>query len=132
MNIWLYRVKKAFDTELKAYNKNILEKENIKMTYVYTQLSTNDIAHALYQDDYASWHKNMTACDALAEHIENLAIDMGKPIELDTVAIRCDYSLMDDIEDYNKQYNTEYESMDDITETTVIRVDDDSFIIMDY
>ena len=29
--------KKAFDTELKAYNKNILEKEKIKMTKIYEQ-----------------------------------------------------------------------------------------------
>lgn len=102
------------------------------MTYVYTMETTDSIARALSRDEYASWHKNYDACLALAEYLEQLAEDIGEPIELDTVAIRCDYSLMDDIYDFNKQYDTDYESMDEITETVVINVDGASFIIQDY
>lgn len=102
------------------------------MTYVYTRENTNSIARALSQDEYASWNKNHYACLALAEHIENMAEESGEPIELDTVAIRCEFSLMDDIEDFNKQYDTEYESMNDIDETIVINVDDTTFIIGEF
>ena len=102
------------------------------MTYIYTLENTNSIARALSQDSYASWHKNYDACLVLAEHLESMAEDMGEPIELDTVAIRCDYSLMDDIADFNSQYDTEYESMEDITETTYIDVDGTAFIIQDF
>ncbi len=102
------------------------------MTYVYTRENTNSLARALSADEYASWHKNYDACRALADHIESMAEDAGEPIELDIVAIRCDYILIDDIEDYNKQYDTNHESMDDIDETTVIDVDGTAFIIMAY
>lgn len=102
------------------------------MTYVYTRENTNSIARALSDDSYASWHANYDACIALAEYLEQMADDMGEPIELDTVAIRCEYSLMDDIGDFNSQYGTEYEDMADISETTVIDVDGTSFIIQEF
>lgn len=102
------------------------------MTYVYTRENTNSIARALSGDEYAGWHKNYDASLALAEHIERMAEDTGEPIELDIVAIRCDFSLMDDIADFNKQYDTDHESMDDIDETTVINVDDTAFIIGEF
>ena len=47
MNIWLYRVKKAFDTELKAYNKNILEKENIKMAIRITDKDLDNLCNRM-------------------------------------------------------------------------------------
>lgn len=103
------------------------------MTYIYTRENTNSIARALSSDEYAGWHKDYDACLALAEYLESMADDTGEPIELDTVAIRCDYSLMSDIEDFNKQYGTEYESADDITETMVIAISgSDSFLIQDF
>lgn len=102
------------------------------MSYVYTMENTNSIARALSGDEYASWHKNYDACDTLAEHIESMAEEAGEPIELDIVAIRCEYSLMEDIDDYNTQYDTDHESMEDITETIVIDVDGTAFIITDY
>ena len=59
------------------------------MTYIYTRETTSSIAHALTNDSYASWHANYAACMALAEYLEGLAEDIGEPIELDTVALRC-------------------------------------------
>ena len=104
------------------------------MTYIYRQLTTSDITQALCNDEYASWHKNYEVCKAIAEYLESLAEDIGEPIELDTVSIRCDYSLMDDIADFNKQYDKECESLDDVREfTQVIKIDNsDSFIIGDF
>jgi hypothetical protein len=100
--------------------------------YIYTRENTHSIARALSNDGNASWHENYDACLAMAEYLEQLAEDIGEPIELDIVAIRCGFSLMADIKDFNSQYNTEYESADDITETNVIQVDGESFIIEDF
>lgn len=104
------------------------------MTYIYRQLATSDITQALSNDEYASWHKNYEACKAIAEYFEDLAEDIGEAIELDTVAIRCEYSLMDDIADFNKQYDKECESLDDIREfTQVIEIKgQESFIIQEF
>lgn len=104
------------------------------MTYIYRQLTTSDITQSLCNDEYASWHKNYDACDAIAEYFENLAEDIDTPIELDIVAIRCDYSMIDDIADFNKQYDKECESLDDIREfTQVIEIKgQESFIIQQF
>jgi len=104
------------------------------MTYIYRQLTTGDITHELARDEYASWHRNYDACEAIAEYLESLAEDTGEAIELDIVSIRCEYSLMDDLADFNAQYNKECESLDDVREyTTVIEIDgQESFIIGDF
>lgn len=104
------------------------------MTYIYTKLSTSDIIQELGKDEYASWHRNYDACKAIAEYLESMAEDTGEAIELDIVAIRCDYSLMDDLADFNKQYGKECENLDDIRElTTVIEIEgQEAFVIQDF
>lgn len=99
------------------------------MTYIYETLSTNQIAQAFYRDDYASWGKNYAACQALAEYLEEYAESTGEPLELDIVAVRCDYSLYADIAELNKEYDTDFKDMDALEDhAQVIRVDDESFI----
>jgi hypothetical protein len=104
------------------------------MTYIYKELNTSDIAQELCNDEYASWYRNPAACYALAEYLDQLACDMGRPIELDTVAIRCDYSLMDNLADFNRQYGKECETLDDVREfTQVIEIENgESFIIGEF
>jgi len=53
-------------------------------------LSTNDIANALRDDKNADWSWNGAL--ALAEYLEECEEDTGEEIELDVVAIRCDFS----------------------------------------
>jgi len=70
----------------------------------------------------------------MAEYLESLAEDTGEAIELDIVAIRCEYSLMDDLADFNAQYGKECESLDDVREfTQVIEIEgQEDFIIQDF
>ena len=70
---------------------------------------------------------------ALFDYLENLSEDIGEDIELDTVAICCDYTQFDDLEEYNSQYEP-VESIDEIENLTqVIRIDgSESFIIQNY
>lgn len=104
------------------------------MTYIYRQLSTSDITRALCNDGHAAWKGNYDACEAIAEYLESMAEDTGEAIELDIVAIRCEYSLVDDIADFNNQYDKECESLDDVREfTQVIEIDgQEAFIIQDF
>lgn len=53
-------------------------------------LNTYQIADALKNDTCARWSYNGSL--ALAEHLEQYEEDTGEEIELDTCAIRCDFS----------------------------------------
>ena len=70
------------------------------------------------------------AC-ALFEHLE-IYEDESENTEYDPVAFRCSYTEYENIEEYNRNYNTEHEGIEDIDETIVIPIDDVSFIVQDY
>lgn len=59
------------------------------MTYIYKELSTNQVADVLRADEYAGW--SYRGAMALAEYLEQMAEDCGEPIKLDTVALRCEF-----------------------------------------
>jgi len=69
---------------------------------------------------------------ALFDYLENLEDDTGVELELDVIAFCCEYTEYGNIEDFNRNYNTEYESHQQIDETSVIPIDDNSFIIQNY
>jgi len=70
---------------------------------------------------------------ALYEYFEQLEEDIGNPIELDVIAICCEYAEYESLEEFQEDYSEDYESIEDIeSETTVITVDDDGFIILQF
>ena len=72
---------------------------------------------------------------ALFDYLEMLEDDIGEPIELDVIALCCEYSEYGDLEDYQNQNGFSqrysdftYESIAD--ETTLIRIENtDGFIV---
>jgi len=69
---------------------------------------------------------------ALFNYLEQLEAETDTEIELDVIAICCQYTEYENISEYNKVYDTNCETIEEIEEhTTVIRIDD-SFIIKDY
>ena len=60
--------------------------------------------------------------NALFEYIAELEDDIGEEIEFDMIAICCEYTEYDGIEDFNKQYSHEKDgyTLDDIREETVV------------
>ena len=54
------------------------------------RLTASEAADRLMGDEYAGWTYH--GARALVEHLEELEEETGEPIELDVVAIRCDYS----------------------------------------
>jgi hypothetical protein len=76
---------------------------------------------------------------AIFEYLEQYEEDTGEEIELDVIAICCDFSEYANLAEFQAEYGAEYETLEDIEDaTTVIRVDtednkdgieDGSFII---
>jgi len=54
-------------------------------------------------------------------------------VELDVIAICCEYAEYDSIEDYNHQHETEFESSDELEQhCTVIEIDDNRFVAGEF
>ena len=70
---------------------------------------------------------------ALYEYLEMLGDDLGQEIELDVIALCCEYAEYDNLEEFQADYGDEYETIEDIqSATSVIMIDDDSFIIQQF
>lgn len=97
------------------------------MTYVYEKFDANDAVdrarkcNRLDQFGYDGWR-------ALHEYIESLAEETGEPIEWDCIALCCDYSRYESLEELQKEY-PDIKDMDDLRDNTVvIEIDNDAFI----
>ena len=71
-----------------------------------TTLNTYDIANALMQDSNANWSYN--GAKALAEYLEELEESIGEELELDVVAIRCDYSEYSSLQEWAAEYYSDW------------------------
>ena len=71
-------------------------------------LSTYDVAHELLADEYASW--TYRGAFTLAEVLEEYEEASGEELELDVVAIRCDYNE-DTAEELFSNYGHEGETI---------------------
>ena len=65
-------------------------------------LSTYEIAETLYSDENAGWTRPGSL--ALAEWLEEMEDDTGEEMELDVVAIRCDFSEFTSLQDWIAEY----------------------------
>lgn len=70
---------------------------------------------------------------ALYNYLNQLSDDIDEPIELEVIGLCCDFTEYETLEDFNYYYNLDLNSIDDIEEyTTVIPIDENSFIIQDF
>ena len=70
---------------------------------------------------------------ALYDYLEQYEEDTGKQIELDVIAICCEYAEYESLEEFQEDYGDDYQSIDEIEQvTTVISVDDSGFIILQF
>jgi len=65
-------------------------------------LNTYDIANALLADSNAAWSR--VGAFALAEHLEGYEESTGEELELDVVAIRCDFSEYTSLQEWASDY----------------------------
>ena len=82
------------------------DKHNMKKT-----LTTYDIANELQQDSNANW--SHYGAYALAEYLEELEADTGEEMELDIVAIRCDYSEYSSLRAWADEYFSDIKQASD-------------------
>ena len=70
---------------------------------------------------------------ALFEYLEEFEDGTGEEVELDVIALCCEYAEYDSLNEYNDDYGTEYDEIDLIQDdTTLIKIDDERFIIQQY
>ena len=62
---------------------------------------------------------------ALYEYLTDLEEDMGEEIELDVIAICCDFTEYENLKDFSEQYGRTYTHMDEVH-------DDAGYVITDY
>ena len=70
---------------------------------------------------------------ALFGWFEELENDTGEEMELDVIAICCEFTEYENLKQYNDEYNNECEEIDEIADdTTLIKIDNERFIIQQY
>ena len=67
-----------------------------------TTLSTSEAADILFKDSNANW--SYAGARALAEYLEEYEESTGEELEFDYVAIRCDFSEWDSLQDWAGDY----------------------------
>jgi len=71
--------------------------------------------------------------EALFNYLEQLEEDTGSTIELDVIAICCDYNEYKNLEEFQRDYSDDYKTIDDIRDKTdVIKIDGVGFIIQQF
>ena len=70
---------------------------------------------------------------ALYNYLNKLGENLGEPIELDVIAICCDFTEYESLEQFNDYYNLDLDDIEDIEYyTTLIQIDNEKFIILDF
>ena len=70
---------------------------------------------------------------ALFEYFEELEDSTGETIDFDMIAICCEFTEYDSLKEYNDDYGKECKEIEEIAEdTTLIKIDDERFIILQY
>ena len=70
---------------------------------------------------------------ALFEWFEEYENDTGEEMELDVIAICCDFIEYESLKEYNEDYDKEYEEIEAISDDTMlIKIDNERFIIQQY
>ena len=71
----------------------------------------------LLADDYASW--TYEDAGALFDYYEQFSDDTGEDVELDRVALRCEWTRADSIDEVIEEYD-DIESMEDLEDRTQV------------
>lgn len=67
---------------------------------------------------------------ALFNWYEELSEDQGEDLEVDIIAICCEWAEYDDLEDYNDQHGSEYESVEELSDDYFTLVSDNGSLIV--
>lgn len=75
-------------------------------------------------------HKGLLA---LYDYLEELGEATGQQVELDVVALCCEYAEYENLKEFRDDYGEWYETIEDVASSTeVIMIDEDSFIVQQF
>ena len=73
---------------------------------------------------------------ALFEYFEQYEEDTGEEMELDVIAICCDFTEYENLADFQANYGEEYETLEDIEDATQVitwgDIEDTPFIVQNF
>ena len=99
---------------------------------MYQSITKSDFTSAFHRMDRGEQF-SYKGLIALYDYLEQYEEDTGEQIELDVIAICCEYAEYESLEEFQEDYGDDYQSIDEIEQvTTVIPVDDDGFIILQF
>lgn len=99
---------------------------------MYTSVNNFDFIQA-FEDAGRGNQFSREALFALFDYLEELEQDLDEEIELDVISICCDYTEYESLEEFNKDYGVEHETIEDLEyETTVIRLDSGGIIVQNF
>ena len=101
-----------------------------KTMYIYEELTASQIAARLREGDGKDCFTYQGAM-RLAEYLQDMAQDTGEPWELDTVALRCDWSEYANLKEFQEAYGDKYETIEDVEADTIVLLIDgcDGFLV---
>ena len=83
------------------------------MTYIY-----QNVTESMFHDAFVRMGREAQFSHegraALYGYLAELADDTGEPIELDVIALCCEFTEYESIEEYNAEYETDFTSWADI------------------
>lgn len=93
-----------------------------------------DVSEGMFIDEFHAMgrghHFSIEGLRALFEYLEELEGDTGAPIELDVIALCCEFTEYASFEEFKSENGDDYESWECVRDiTTVIDVDDNCKII---
>jgi hypothetical protein len=93
--------------------------------YIYEQVNFCDFCDRFRSMDRDA-NFSYEGKSILFDYLESMAEETGTPIELDVVALCCEFTEYESIEDYNEAYDTEYEDCGEVEEC--IGYEGDTFV----
>ena len=93
------------------------------------ELNIYQVADLLKQDDNANW--THAGSMAIAEFFEELENDTDESIELDVVAIRCEFSEYKNFDEVKENYS-DIKTLEDLHDNTLVIEFDTGLIIQDF
>ena len=99
------------------------------MKQIINQYQFRDAFHKMGRGEQFSY----AGLSALFDYLEDYEDSTGEEIELDVIALCCEYAEYDNLADFNEDYGEEYQSIEEIEHATqVIMIDDSSFIVRQF
>lgn len=95
-----------------------------------------EVNFSTFHDEFHSIRPNQFSYDALRElfdYYEQIEETTGEKMELDVIAICCEWTEYESLEDFQKEYGEKYETIEDIEDRTqVIELDGGSFLVQQF